>query len=118
MVWFGLASRHAQCSLKKKKRDKGGPLVDALGPQRVNSVDVGDVEERLVPRRVRRQLHQHFVQEDGLHSQRRIPLANEYTLGETEMELDGGTCNRPDISHRLVHAILQVRLGGEDLVGA
>lgn len=42
------------------------PLIDALRPQSVNSVNVRDVKKRFVSRRVGRQLHQHLIEEDGL----------------------------------------------------
>ena len=45
------------------------PLVDALGADGVDAVDLGDVEDGLVPRGVGGQLHEDLVQEDGLLGQ-------------------------------------------------
>lgn len=85
------------------------PLVDALCPQSVNSVYVRDVEQRFISRRVCRQLHQHLVEEDGLKGGDNHPAVKAVSWWAVPQRLG---------AHRLVHAVLQVRLGGEDFVQA
>lgn len=94
------------------RRCSASPLVDALCPQGVNSVDVGDVEQRLISRRVGGQLHQHLVEEDRLEeATSSVKRKGPFWGGGLCAAEGGGT-------HRLVHAVLQVSLGGEDFVQA